>query len=89
MKNAVTVFLRNVLQLLVTPNVDPTLPILVTLMMKATRSSETSVLTRATRRSIPGDGTLPNNNLFLMLERPKMKMGLNFVTLWPNQLYAY
>jgi hypothetical protein len=33
-------------------------PILVTLMMGAIRSSETSVFTRATRRTIPDDGIL-------------------------------
>jgi hypothetical protein len=43
------VFLRNVLRLLFTANVVPSSP-LVTLMMKAIRSSETSALTRATRR---------------------------------------
>jgi hypothetical protein len=32
------------------------LPILATLMMKATRSSETSVLTRDMRRHFPEDG---------------------------------
>jgi hypothetical protein len=41
------------LRLLVTANVVPSSPILVTLMMEASSSSETSVLTRATRRNFP------------------------------------
>jgi hypothetical protein len=47
-----------VLRLLVTANVVSSSPILVTLMMEAIRSSETSVLTIATQRSIPEDDIL-------------------------------
>jgi ribosomal protein S14 len=54
-RNAV---LRNVLRLLATANVVPSLLILVTRMMEAIRSSETSVLSRAAWRNIPEDGIL-------------------------------
>jgi hypothetical protein len=50
------VFLRSLLRLSVTANVVPSLPILVTLIMEAIYFTETSVLTRATRRHIPDDG---------------------------------
>jgi hypothetical protein len=45
-------FLRSVRRLLVTANVVPSLPILVTLMIEALSSSETSVRTRSTRHKI-------------------------------------
>jgi hypothetical protein len=54
--------LRRVLQLLVTANVVPSSPALVTLMMKAIRSTETSVFTRATRPNIPEDGFLRSHH---------------------------
>jgi hypothetical protein len=59
------VFIHNMRRLLVTANIVPSSPILVTLIMEALCCFETSVHTRATCRHIPEDGILRLLKIFV------------------------
>jgi hypothetical protein len=68
---------QRTLRLLVTASV-PSSPILVTLMLEVLHSSETSVLTKATRRNVPEDAILHSHRR----ENPKSCIMKSFIS--PN-----
>jgi hypothetical protein len=69
-------FLRSMRRLLVTVNIVPISPTLVTLMIEALYPSETSVLTRATLHNIPEDNILHSHR------RENLKSYIA-LTVWP------
>jgi hypothetical protein len=86
LRSVVLVFLRSVRRLIVTRNVVPSSPILVTLMNQVLSCSETSVFTRATQSHIAEDGILSNHhretlNLTIIIHGYKfltLSIGLSF-----------
>jgi hypothetical protein len=75
-----TLAVTSVHRLLVTASVVPSSLILVTLMKEALSSSETSVLTRATRRNVPEAAILHSGSCFPSINHDHFELQLTLLS---------
>jgi hypothetical protein len=88
------IFLRSVRWLLATANVVPRSPIFVIIIMEALGSSETSILTRSTRRNISEDGMLhshrrENRKSYINVTKlhfPSLRRKMNVARFWDSSI---
>jgi hypothetical protein len=75
-------FLHSICWMLATANFVPSPPIIVILMMEAIRSSETSILTRATWCNISENGILQYVSYSLISRKLNVQLGGEYCAAW-------